>query len=145
MEDLSLHILDIVENSIRAGSTRIEISLEKKTEGKNSKENVLFLIIKDNGSGMDEKTLKIVSSPFYSSKEGKYFGLGISLLKQAAMETKGDFKIDSKEGIGTEIKAELKMEHPDMKPLGDIKLTIKMLRLSHPEIDFLYNNEVILK
>jgi len=141
MEDLSLHILDIVENSIRAGSSRVEVSLEKKTEGKNPTENILYLNIKDNGSGMDENTLKIVSSPFYSSKEGKYFGLGISLLKQAALETNGDFKIDSKEGIGTEINAELKMEHPDMKPLGDIMLTIKMLRLSHPEIEFVYDNE----
>jgi signal transduction histidine kinase len=140
MEDLSLHILDIVENSIRAGSTRIEVRLENKTEGKNPTDNILYLFIKDNGSGMDENTLKIVSSPFYSSKEGKYFGLGVSLLKQAALETKGDFKIDSKKGIGTEINAELKMEHPDMKPLGDIKLTIKMLRLSHPEIEFVYDN-----
>ncbi len=135
MEDLSLHILDIVENSIRAGSSKVEVNLEEKKE-----EGILLLNINDNGSGMDMETLKIVSSPFYSSKQSKNFGLGISLLKQAALETEGSFEINSKEGIGTELKAEFKNEHPDMKPLGDIMLTIKLLRLSHPEIEFLYNN-----
>jgi len=135
MEDLSLHILDIVENPILAGSSRIEVILEKK-----KKEDILILFIIDDGSGMDKETLDIVSSPFYSSKEGKRFGLGISLLKQAALETEGTFEINSKAGVGTEIKALFKSEHPDMKPLGDIMLTIRMLRLSHPEIEFYYED-----
>lgn len=135
MEDLSLHILDIVENSIRAGSSRVEVQLKEKNEGR-----ILTLFIKDNGSGMDKETLNNVSSPFYSSKEGKDFGLGISLIKQAALETEGNFVINSKKGIGTEIIVEFKREHPDMKPLGDILLTIKLLRLSHPEIEFFYDN-----
>ena len=134
MEDLSLHILDIVENSIRAGARRVEIRLEEEKA-----ENILRLFIIDDGSGMDQETIKIVSSPFYSSKEGKNFGLGISLLKQAVQETEGEFEIDSSVGVGTEIKAVFKNDHPDMKPLGDIMLTIKMLRLSHPDIDFCYD------
>ena len=133
MEDLSLHILDVVENSIRAGASRIEIRLEEeKSEG------ILHLFIIDDGSGMDRETLDIVSSPFYSSKEGKDFGLGLSLLKQAAQETEGEFEINSSIGVGTEIRASFKNDHPDMKPLGDIMLTIRMLRLSHPGIDFQY-------
>ena len=134
MEDLSLHILDIVENSIRAGARRVEIRLEEEKA-----ENILRLFIIDDGSGMDQEKIKIVSSPFYSSKEGKNFGLGISLLKQAVQETEGEFEIDSSVGVGTEIKAVFKNDHPDMKPLGDIMLTIKMLRLSHPDIDFCYD------
>ena len=133
MEDLSLHILDVVENSIRAGASRVEGRLEEKNV-----EDILLLSIIDDGSGMDEETLKIVSSPFYSSKEGKNFGLGISLLKQAALETEGDFEISSRIGVGTKIRAAFNSSHPDMKPLGDIMLTIRMLRLSHPEIDFQY-------
>ena len=133
MEDLSLHILDVVENSIRAGARHVEVRLEEeKAEG------ILLLFIIDDGSGMDEETLKVVSSPFYSSKEGKNFGLGISLLKQAALETEGEFEINSSIGAGTKIRAAFKNDHPDMKPLGDIMLTIRMLRLSHPEIDFYY-------
>ena len=134
MEDLSLHILDVVENSIRAGARRVEVRLEEEKA-----ENILRLFIIDDGSGMDKETIKIVSSPFYSSKEGKIFGLGISLLKQAALETEGEFKIDSNIGVGTTIEAVFISDHPDMKPLGDIMLTIKMLRLSHPDIDFYYD------
>jgi len=137
MEDISLHILDVVENSIRAGADRIEVKLK----GDNSNEKNIVLYIIDDGSGMDEKTLGIVTSPFYSSKKGKNFGMGISLLKQAALETGGDFFINSKPGSGTSIKAVFKSDHPDMKPLGDIKLTMRMLRLSHPEIDFVYKFE----
>ena len=133
MEDLSLHILDVVENSIRAGAGRVEVRLEDKKE-----EGILLLFIIDDGSGMDKETLENVSSPFYSSKEGKDFGLGVSLLKQAALETEGEFEINSSIGVGTEIRAAFKNDHPDMKQLGDIMLTIKMLRLSHPEIDFHY-------
>ena len=87
---------------------------------------------------LDKETLEVVYSAFYSSKEGKSFGLGISLLKQAVMDTEGEFEINSSIGIGTKIRAVFKSDHPDMKPLGDIMLTIKMLRLSHPEIDFYY-------
>lgn len=134
MVDLSLHILDVVENSIRAQAKRIEVRLEKEKA-----ENILRLFIIDDGSGMDKETVQIVSSPFYSSKEGKNFGLGLSLLKQAALETEGEFEINSSIGVGTKIKAVFNIDHPDMKPLGDIMLTIKILRLSHPDIDFYYN------
>ncbi|MDA3938923.1 MAG: ATP-binding protein [Spirochaetia bacterium] len=134
MEDLSLHILDVVENSIRARASRIEVTLEEKKT-----DNFLCLLIIDDGSGMDEETIKLVTSPFYSSKEGKYFGFGVSLLKQAALETEGEFEIDSNKGVGTKIKAVFKKDHPDMKPIGDIMLTIQVLRLSHPDIDFFYN------
>lgn len=134
MEDLSLHILDVVENSIRAGASRIEVRLEE-----NKAENILRLFIVDDGSGMNEEALKNVTNPFYSSKKGKNFGLGVSLLKQAALETEGEFEIDSSIGVGTKIKAVFKNDHPDMKPLGDIMLTIKILRFSHPDIDFYYN------
>ena len=133
MEDLSLHILDVVENSIRAGAGHVKIRLKEEKAG-----GLLLLFIIDDGAGMDKETLELVSSPFYSSKEGKSFGLGISLLKQAALETEGEFKINSNIGVGTEIKAVFNRDHPDMKPLGDIMLTIKMLSLSHPEIDFSY-------
>ncbi len=131
MEDLSLHILDIVENSIRAGAEHVSVKL-------NEKDGVLFLSIEDDGKGMDKRILQRVTSPFYSSKEGKKFGLGLSLLKHAVLETKGSFEINSSVGKGTRIRASFIRNHPDMKPLGDISLTMKMLRLSHPGIEFIY-------
>ncbi len=132
MEDLSLHILDIAENSIRAGAEHVSVKL-------NITDDVLHLTIEDDGEGMDSGSLEKVSSPFYSSKEGKEFGLGISLLKYAVLETGGSFEIDSTAGRGTIIRASFIRNHPDMKPLGDVSLTMKMLRLSHPGIEFRYD------
>ena len=131
MEDLSLHILDIVENSIRAGAEHVTVKLDEK-------EDILLLTIEDDGEGMDSVGLEKVSSPFFSTKEGKNFGLGVSLLRYAVLETGGCFEINSAVGEGTRISASFIRNHPDMKPLGDVSLTMKMLRLSHPGIDFTY-------
>lgn len=135
MEDLSLHILDVVENSIRAGADEISVVVTE-----NIQQSILSVLIKDNGCGMDEETIKLVGDPFYSTKEGKNFGLGISLLSQAAENTEGQLTIVSSLGTGTEIKAIFHSDHIDMKPVGDLDLTIDLLRMSHREIDFIFKN-----
>ena len=81
MEDLSLHILDIGENSIAAGASRIQVTINENTE-----ENTLFLKIRDNGTGLDEDTKKKVLDPFYTTKGTKRVGLGLPMPAQAARE-----------------------------------------------------------
>lgn len=130
MEDLSLHILDVVENGIRAGADEIHVIL------KNGGGDSLTLLIRDNGCGMDEATASRAADPFYSTKEGKSFGFGISLLAQAAEETGGWLEVSSRPGEGTEVKALFHRDHIDMKPLGDLELTMNLLRLSHGDIRF---------
>lgn len=134
MEDLSLHILDIAENSIDAGASLIEIELTE-----DSGTDRLTLTIKDNGKGMTEEVLKQVTDPFFSSKtvRARKFGLGIPFFAQAARECNGKFFIDSKEGKGTIISAEFQNSHLDRKPLGDIGSTVTVLLSGHPEIDYL--------
>ena len=134
MEDLSLHILDIAENAIRAKPKKIEIEIledEIKDE--------LIIIIKDNGRGMDEKTVKKVLDPFFTTKNGKKVGLGLSLLSQAAQQAGGNLKIDSKQGKGTKITAIFKLSHPDMKPMGNILETMAALITGNPTIRFIYD------
>ena len=134
MEDLSLHILDIAENAIRAKPKKIEIEIledEIKDE--------LIIIIKDNGRGMDEKTVKKVLDPFFTTKNGKKVGLGLSLLSQAAQQAGGNLKIDSKQGKGTKITAIFKLSHPDMKPMGNILETMAALITANPTIRFIYD------
>ncbi|MGB7296625.1 MAG: ATP-binding protein, partial [Candidatus Aminicenantales bacterium] len=63
MRDLSLHILDIAENSIEAKATRIEIRLEESREL-----NRFVLEISDDGTGMDKDMLKRVLDPFMTTK-----------------------------------------------------------------------------
>ena len=90
MKDLSLHILDVVENSIHAGSTKIEIVI---TEDK--KNNKLVIKIKDNGKGLNKDELIKVRDPFYTTKKTKQVGLGIPMLAQSAREAEGNIKITS--------------------------------------------------
>ena len=133
MEDLSLHILDVVENSIEANASKIEIKI---VENKN---NDLFAIeIKDNGNGMNEKTINKVLDPFYTTRTTRRVGMGLSLLAQAAKESNGTFEINSKVNLGTEIKASFQNSHIDRKPIGDMKNTLITLMISHPEINFVY-------
>lgn len=134
MQDISLHILDVVENSFSAGCTRVEIVITE-----DSPNDLLILEIRDNGNGMDKETLQQASDPFFTSKPGKRVGLGIPLLAQAAREGGGTFTIESIENTGTSLKATFVLSNPDTKPLGDVEGTVRILRLSHPDITFDYH------
>ncbi|TFH03941.1 MAG: ATP-binding protein [Spirochaetales bacterium] len=132
MEDLSLHVMDVVENSITSGATVVIVRVEKDAEA-----GVLAISVQDNGKGMDGEESRLALDPFFTTKEGKRVGLGLPLLRQSAREAGGDMEMVSTPGTGTLIRAEFRMDHPDMKPLGDIEGTIDLLRRFHPEITFL--------
>ena len=139
MKELSLNILDISENSVKAGATLVEITL---TESQDS----LTISIKDDGCGMDAQTLKSVENPFYTTRTTRSVGLGIPLLKMAAEQTGGDVKISSTvdDGTGGEhgtvITATFFKNHIDFTPLGDVIATVTTLIQGHPDIDFLYTH-----
>lgn len=135
MEDLSLHILDISENSIRAGATEIGIEIVE-----NVKENILLIEIHDNGKGMSEEMVKQVSDPFFTTKTTRRIGLGIPFLIQAARETMGDVDIKTGKGKGTTITARFQYNHIDRKPLGDMEKTMSVLIASNPDIDFSFHH-----
>ncbi|MGO9016245.1 MAG: ATP-binding protein [Dissulfurispiraceae bacterium] len=131
MEDLSLHMLDIAENSIDAGATNIDIIIKES-----SAEDLLTFSIRDNGRGMDAETLEKVTDPFFTTKKVRRFGLGIPLLKQAAEECNGAFALESSPGAGTLITVVFQRSHIDRKPMGNIGSTMVVLISGHPEIDF---------
>ena len=133
MEDLSLHILDIVENSIAASEDKIEIRISE-----DKKKDLLSIEVIDNGVGMDKKTVKKVLDPFFTTKTVRRFGFGLSLLSEAAKAADGHFSIKSEKGDGTRIKAEFQYSHIDRKPLGDIGQTIITIVIGNPEIDLVY-------
>ena len=136
MEDLSLHILDIAENSVAAKADKIEIMI---TEDK--KKDLLTVEIIDNGLGMDKETLEKALDPFYTSKTVRRFGFGLSLLSEAAKAANGHFSIQSKKGEGTRIKADFQHSHIDRQPLGDIGQSILTLIIGNPEIDFIFEHK----
>ena len=133
MEDLSLHILDIVENSVAARADKIEIRISE-----DKKKDLLSVEVIDNGIGMDKITVKKALDPFYTSRTVRRFGLGLPLLSEAAKAANGHLSIKSKKGEGTKIKAEFQYSHIDRKPLGDIGQTILTLVIGNPEIDLIY-------
>ena len=133
MEDLSFHILDIVENSVAARADKIEIRISE-----DEKKDLLSVEIIDNGIGMDKETAKKALDPFYTSKTVRRFGLGLPLLSEAAKAANGHLSIKSKKGEGTKIKADFQYSHIDRKPLGDIGQTIITLVIGSPEIDLFY-------
>lgn len=135
MEDLSLHILDIVENSLRAGARNVDIRLVEYKD-----DNMLILRIEDDGNGMDEKTLKNAMDPFFTTKEGKKFGLGLALLSQASREAGGNMSVEKGTVRGTKITATFSTDNIDLKPIGDINTTMRVLKASHPEVNFSFEH-----
>ncbi len=133
MEDLSLHILDVAENSVDAGATRVEISIEEDAEN-----DLLTIVIADNGKGMDEKTMKTATDPFFTTKTVRRVGLGLPFLKQAAEECAGSFSLASEKGKGTTVKATFRMSHIDRKPLGDVAASVVVLIAGNPDIDIVF-------
>ena len=131
MEDLSLHILDIVENATSAGATLVEIHIEVDSEN-----NLFALRIRDDGRGMDQEMLSRVRDPFVTTRRTRRVGLGLSMLEQAAQEAGGYLRITSQPGRGTEVSAVFKADHIDRRPLGDIGLTMISLIVGSPEVDF---------
>ena len=135
MQDLSLHILDVVENSLRSKARLVEIRLIEDLE-----RDVLVLQIKDDGEGMDPETLSRATDPFFTSKADKKVGLGLALLAQAARESGGTFDISSSRGVGTTVRAVFQNSHPDRKPMGDMAATLQTLVGGNPDVDFLYEH-----
>ena len=136
MKDLSLHILDIAENSIAAEAKNIHIHISES-----GKDNLLTLEITDDGKGISKDMLKIVADPFVTTKKSKKVGLGISLLKSACELAEGKLVIESNEGVGSTLKATFKLNHIDRKPLGDIKQTLEILTLGYQDVNFIFTHE----
>lgn len=135
MNELSLHILDICQNSIKANATLIEIIVEENIDL-----NLFRITIHDNGHGMDEQTLSSVADPFFTTRSTRKVGLGISLFKMAAEQCNGSLKITSKVGYGTSVITTFEHDHIDRAPLGDIAETLMILLLNDVGIDIFYKH-----
>lgn len=137
MNELSLHILDIVQNSIRANASLVQIIIDEQL-----KNNIYSIKIHDDGHGMNAKTLSNVSDPFYTSRTTRKVGMGVSLFKMACELTEGGFTIDSEEGIGTTVTATFTNDHIDRAPLGEIEESLCILILNDKDIDILYKHTI---
>jgi len=133
MKDLSLHILDIVQNSIRAKAKLIGIEIQELKES-----DQLIISIIDDGTGMTETHLKRAIDPFYTSRSTRKVGLGLSLFKQNAEMTGGSFKLVSEYGKGTMVTAVFGLNHLDRPVMGDLVGTLLLLICAPDDIDYLF-------
>jgi anti-sigma regulatory factor (Ser/Thr protein kinase) len=132
MKDLSMHIMDILQNSTRAGATTIELQILEDTNT-----DKLTIVFKDNGSGMSEEVLSQVLNPFFTTRTTRKVGLGLSLLKQNAELTGGSLEITSTLGVGTEVTVTFGFSHLDRPPMGDLAGTVVLTASAYPNIRFI--------
>lgn len=137
MKELSLNILDITENSVKAGATLTEISITESG-------NKLTISIKDDGCGMSEDIVRSVVDPFYTTRTTRKVGMGVPLFKMAAEQTGGKLEIisDTGEDHGTTVTAYFYKDHLDFTPLGDVISTVTTLIQGHPDTDFLFTHRI---
>lgn len=135
MEDLSLHILDIVENAITAKAKKIDVLIREEVT-----EDRLVIEIIDDGIGMGETVREKAIDPFFTTRTSRRVGLGLSLMAQAAQEARGTLRIESELGKGTRVTATFQYSHIDRKPLGSMIETMTTLLLGNPELDISYSH-----
>jgi len=138
MQDLALHLMDLIDNSLAAGATRVAVRLEERPAA-----DRLLLEIADNGRGMDPETTARALDPFFTTKPGKPVGLGLALFAQAARESGGGLEVDSCPERGTTLRAVFGLSHPDRKPLGDLAGTVDLLRQAHPQVAFVFDHTIV--
>lgn len=135
MKELSLNILDIAQNSIKAGAAHIDVLLTEDSE-------TLELCIRDDGCGMTADVVRGVTDPFYTTRTTRSVGMGIPLLKLAAEQTGGSFSIESTSEKddpvhhGTAVHARFFKNHLDFTPLGDVVSTVCTLIQGAPDVDW---------
>ncbi len=136
LPEISLNVLDIAQNSIRAEADLIEIGIYI-----DRKADTLTVIINDNGCGMTAEQIAHVEDPFFTTRSTRKIGLGVPFFKMSAIITGGSFEITSEVKVGTKVKAVFVLSHIDRMPLGDINSTIHTLVTYNTNIDFVYTYE----
>jgi anti-sigma regulatory factor (Ser/Thr protein kinase) len=135
MKEIALHIMDIAQNSIRAGASEIRITLKESVAA-----DSLTLTISDNGRGMDTVTLNKATDPWFTSRTTRKVGLGLPLLGMNASLSGGAMTVESAPGKGTTVSATFVYSHVDRPPLGDVSGTIALLIMSNPSVNIEYTH-----
>ena len=137
MRELALHILDLVQNSIEANSTRVELQITE-----DSQSDLLTIRIIDDGRGMAQEIVKQVRDPFVTSRTTRRVGLGLALIDMSTTQSGGYLDIQSQVGQGTTVTAVYQYNHFDRPPLGDMAATVKTIIVANPGLEFSYSHTV---
>ena len=137
MHELSLHILDLVENSTAAGADKVTVTVEE-----DSLRDEMQIRIEDNGRGMDAAMVSKVRDPFVTTRTTRKVGLGLPLMDMTTRMCDGSLRIESAVGVGTTVNAVWRLSHMDRPPLGNMAATLKAILVMNPGIHFRYSHKV---
>jgi len=137
VREISLHILDVLENALEAGATRINLCIEEDW-----KRDRLTISIQDNGRGMDKDTLAHVLDPFFTTRKTRHVGLGLPLFAAAAERCNGKLVVKSQKGKGTLVQATFRLSNIDRAPLGDMTGTLISFLMGQHRCDLHYIHRV---
>ncbi|MCR4426368.1 MAG: ATP-binding protein [Firmicutes bacterium] len=135
MRELSMHILDIAQNSIAAGATLVTIDVLEDTDS-----DTMVIRVEDNGRGMDPEFAMRIRDPFVTTRTTRDVGLGVPLFAAAAERCGGGLTVETERGRGTVVAATFRLSHIDRAPLGDMAGTVVALAVCNPGVDFVYNH-----
>jgi anti-sigma regulatory factor (Ser/Thr protein kinase) len=135
LRELSLHILDVVENAIEAGATHVELSIAEDLDV-----DRLRITVRDDGAGMDSETVQRLRDPFFTTRKTRHVGLGIPLFAAAAERCAGGLVIASAPGKGTTVEADFQHSHIDRAPLGDLPGTLMCILMRDGRFELTYRH-----
>jgi anti-sigma regulatory factor (Ser/Thr protein kinase) len=137
VRELSLHILDVLENAVEAGASAIKVHIEEDV-----KADRMAIEIVDNGCGMNPSVIDKVFDPFYTTRKTRHVGLGLPLFRDAARRCEGDLDIQSEPGKGTRLRVTFRRSHIDRAPLGDMPAALLAVLLSERPVDLEYSHTI---
>lgn len=137
MRELSLHVLDLLENAVEAGATRITLTIEEDTAA-----DRLTIRVEDNGKGMPPELAARVLDPFVTTRQTRHVGLGLPLVAAAAERAGGRLEVHSRPGAGTVVTATFGLRHWDRAPLGDLPASLLAVLLAQPPVELVYEHRV---
>lgn len=129
MRDLSLHILDVIENSVRAGASEVRVTICEDVS-----DDLLTVAIEDNGPGL-EVPAEVAVQPFYTTKKDKRVGLGLSLFQAAAEQAEGGLAVQKSRLGGLAVEARMRLSHVDRSPLGDVAAVVSAIVCTNPDLE----------
>lgn len=135
MKEISLHLLDLIENSVAAGAGHIAIDVSE-----DQAEDALLIVVTDDGGGIPADILRTATDPFTTTRTTRKVGLGLPLLAAAAEQAAGRFEVTSKPGEGTTVRAQFRLSHVDRAPLGRIEETLASAAALHPTLDLRFRH-----
>lgn len=129
MRELSLHVLDVLENALTAGATSVDVTVAERPG-----EGVVEIVVDDDGPGLDVPP-EVALDPFYTTKPGHAVGLGLGLFRDAAVQSGGSFELSRSPAGGLRVRARLGLAHVDRAPLGDLASTLAAIACTHPDVE----------